>query len=80
MEKHKELLPTGLIISLVSSFVFLLIKDLLSRSQIINFFDRQGFNNIVAVLVSIFIAISLGLVWISFIKYRRKIKNRKKTS
>jgi uncharacterized BrkB/YihY/UPF0761 family membrane protein len=73
MKKHKISFPIGLIISLLGGFVFVLINRLLSRYQIINFFDRQGFNNIVIVLVSMFISISFVLIWIYFIlKYRKK--------
>jgi hypothetical protein len=69
----KKSLPQGLIISLVSVFVGLLVKDLLSQSQAISFFDRQGFNNAVTVLASILIAVSFGLIWIYItVKHRKK--------
>jgi uncharacterized BrkB/YihY/UPF0761 family membrane protein len=73
--KQKQLLPIGLIISLVSVFVFLLAKNLLSQSQIINLFDSRGFNNVAIALISMLISISFGLIWIYIIVKHRKRKN-----
>jgi LPXTG-motif cell wall-anchored protein len=76
---RKKSVPTGFIIPMIGVFVFILIKDLLSQNQIINFFERQGFNNVAIMIISMFIAIGLELVLIYFIvKYQRKKMNRKK--
>jgi uncharacterized BrkB/YihY/UPF0761 family membrane protein len=75
MKKQKSL-PIGLIISIVSSFVGSFIKDLLSRNQIITFFDRQGFNNIVIVIISMSISIGFALIWIYIILKCRKKSNK----
>jgi uncharacterized BrkB/YihY/UPF0761 family membrane protein len=73
VSEHKETLPIGLILA----FVFIFVKNLLSRSQMINFFDRQGFNNVVIYLASMVISIGLGLIWIYIlIKYRKRKQNK----
>jgi hypothetical protein len=75
--EHKETFPIGLISGLSGGFVFIFVNNLLSRSQMINFFDRQGFNNVVIVLVSMFISTALGLIWIYIlIKYRKRKQNK----
>jgi uncharacterized BrkB/YihY/UPF0761 family membrane protein len=71
MDKRKKSVLTGWIISLVAVCVCFFIKNLLSRSQIINFFDRQGFNDVTIVLISM--VISFGLTWLYIvIKYGKK--------
>jgi hypothetical protein len=64
---RKKSVPTELIISMTGAFVFILIKDLLSQSQMINFFERQGFNNVAIVIISMFIAISFDFVLSYFV-------------
>jgi uncharacterized protein YqhQ len=71
----KRLLPIRLIISLVSAFVFLLVKNLLSQTKIISLFAHQGFNNVAIVLISMFISLSFGLIWIYIISKYRKNRN-----
>jgi uncharacterized BrkB/YihY/UPF0761 family membrane protein len=75
--EHKEKFPSGLMIGLSGGFVFIFVKNLLSRSQMINFFDRQGFNNVVIYFASIVISIGLGLIWIYIVvKYRKRKQNK----
>jgi hypothetical protein len=75
---RKKSVPNDFIISTTGAFVFLLVKDLLSQSQMNNFFERQGFNNVAIVIMSMFIAFGVSLVLIYFVvKYQRNRDNNK---